>query len=54
MLLADAPLLRHGILGTPFVGMTAVTKQRQEAIGGGGKVVKSACASQLTSRCTCQ
>ena len=33
MMLADAPFLRHRILGAVFVGVTAVAKQIQDAIG---------------------
>ena len=34
MMLADTPLLPHRILGAAFVGVTAVAKEIQHAIGG--------------------
>src|SRR5262249_33867036 len=33
MMLTDTPFLRHRILGAAFVGVTAVAKQRQDAVG---------------------
>ena len=34
MMLADAPFRRHRMLGAAFVGMTAIAKQIQHALGG--------------------
>ena len=42
------------MLGTPFVSVTAVAKQRQKAMGGRWQGSPTSCANQLTSRWTFQ
>ena len=37
MMLADAPLLRHRILGAAFVGVAAIAKEIQDAVRRGGQ-----------------
>ena len=37
VMLAGAPLLRHGILGTAFVSVTAIAKEIQHPIGRWGQ-----------------
>ena len=54
MMLADSPFLRHRILGAAFVGVAAIAKEIQDAVGRWGKVAKRSCANQLTRRCTFQ
>ena len=54
MMLTYMPFLHDGILRAAFVHMTAVAKQIQHTMRGGGKVAKRAWANQLTSKCTFQ